>query len=54
MTIGELVQMAKDKGYSMDTVIHPLGADVKYVKFGKHSDNIEYVVLDECPIDDEK
>lgn len=47
MTIGELVQMAKDKGYSMDTVIHPLGADVKYVQFNRCGDGIEYVVLDE-------
>ena len=53
MTIGELVQMAKEEGYSMDTDISIMGADVQYTKFTREYGH-EVVILDDCPIDDEE
>ena len=53
MTIKELVELAKHEGYSLDTIIYPLGANVKYVKFTKDTNGNECVVLDEDPIDDD-
>lgn len=52
MTIKDLIGLAETEGYSMNTIIYPLGADVKYVKFSKDIDGNECVVLDEYPIDD--
>lgn len=52
MTIKDLIGLAETEGYSMNTIIYPLGADVKYVKFSKDVDGNECVILDECPIDD--
>lgn len=54
MTIRELIELAKYEGYSLDTIIyHPLGANVKHVKFTKDTDGNDCVVLDESPIDDD-
>lgn len=53
MTIRDLIKIAVDKGYSMNTTIYPLGADVKYIKFTRDTNGNEAVILDECQIDDE-
>lgn len=53
MTIRELVEMAEMQGYSLDTDISIMGADVQYTKFTRES-GYEVVILDECPLDEEE
>lgn len=52
MTIKMLVELAKGKGYSMDTEIKIMGADVSHHKFMKEDDGTEIVILDEQPIEE--
>lgn len=53
MTIKMLVELAKGKGYSMDTEIKIMGTDVSHHKFMKEDDGTEIVILDEQPIEEQ-
>ena len=51
LTIRRLVERAEQLGFSLDTVIKPLGTDAEYVSFQKDSKGREFVILDEKLID---